>query len=116
MTPMQQDQQHQPKPQPTTPQYKPPMGPRATGAMLAGAGFALEGLNGAFLVNDGTYYPKLLIIGMGLIPFGLWSVVTGIAYDKNNPVKPPVWWTVGAVILGIGGVALGVALSVAISD
>lgn len=118
MTPMQQDQQNQPPPQAAAaaPTAAPAMGARATGALLLGIGVALEGLNVATLMNDSTYYPKLLIIGAGLIPYGFWSLVTGITYDKNMPVKPPIWWTLGAIVMGVGGILAGVAASVAISD
>lgn len=119
MTPMQQDQQNQPKPPPVQAAAAPAasgMGPRATGALLLGIGLALEGLNVAFLVSDNTYYPKLLIIGAGLIPYGFWSLVTGITYDKNSAVKPPIWWTLGAVAMGVGGIIAGVAVSVMLSE
>ncbi len=45
----------------------------------------------------------------------LMPLVTGIAYDKNGPVKPPTWWTVGAVIVTILGVVAGIGLMVMIS-
>jgi hypothetical protein len=110
MTPMQQDQQNQPV-RPPPPGQKPTMSPRANGALLVGAGLGIEGLNGAFLMNDGTFYPKLLIIGAALVPLGIWTLATGIAYDKNSGVKPPTWWTVGAVVLTMGGVGLGIFVS-----
>lgn len=44
------------------------------------------------------------------------ALVTGIAYDKKNPVKPPTWWTVGVVVLTIIGVIAGIGLSAVISD
>src|SRR5437868_6948216 len=111
MTPMQQDQQHQPKPPPSqaaAAAAAPAGNPRVQGALFLGIGLALEGVNGAFLVNDNTFYPKLLLIGAVLMPLGFWMLVTGIAYDKNNPVKPPTWWTAGAVALSLLGLGLGI--------
>jgi hypothetical protein len=111
---MQQDQQNQPKPAPP-PGAKPAMSPRANGALLLGMGIGLEGLNGAFLYSDNTFYPKMLIIGAACIPLGVWTLATGISYDKNNPVKPPGWWTAGAVVLTIIGVIAGIAVSAMLS-
>ena len=42
--------------------------------------------------------------------------MTGISYDKNNPVKPPTWSTVGAVVVTIIGIVAGIGLTVMISD
>jgi hypothetical protein len=109
MTPMQQDQQQHPAPPP--PSSKAKLSPRANGALLVGIGVAMEAANGAFLANEGKFYPKLVIIGAALLPLGAWTLVTGIAYDKTNPVKPPAWWTVGAVVLTLGGVGIGIFIS-----
>lgn len=112
MTPMQQDQQHQPKPEaPQPPPGKAQMSPRANGALLLGGGIALEGINGAFLMNGNTFYPKLLIAGAVLIPLGAWTLATGIAYEKGSAIKPPLWWTIGAVLLGLVGLAAGISLT-----
>ncbi len=117
MTPMQQDQQNQPlAPPPVAAAYKPALPPRANGALLLVLGMVAEGVNAFTLFNDSTFYPKLLIIGTVLMPIGLWTLVTGIAYDKKNPVKPPTWWTVGVVVLTIIGVIAGIGLSAVISD
>ena len=115
MTPMQQDQQNQPKPPPPA-GAKPAMNPRANGALLLGLGIAAEGVNGCTLANDNTFYPKLVILGTVLMPLGVWTLVTGISYDKNNPVKPPMWWTVGAVVVTIIGIVAGIGLTVMISE
>ena len=116
MTPMQQDQQYQPPSPPPVAAYKPSLSPRANGAVLLGLGAAADGLNVFTLFNDNTFYPKLLILGTVLMPLGLWTVVTGIAFDKKNPVKPPMWWTAGAVVVSLIGVAVGIGLTVMISD
>lgn len=118
MTPMQQDQQHQPQPPPAAavPAGPQPMNPRLNGALLFGLGVALEGINGFTLVNDNTYYPKLLMVGLVLMPLGAWSMITGIAYDKNSAVKPPAWWTAGAVILCLIGLALGIGITFWLSE
>ena len=119
MTPMQQDQQNQPvapPPSPVAAPYKPALPPRANGALLLALGTAAEGFNAFTLFNESTFYPKLLIIGTVLMPIGLWTLVTGIAYDKKNPVKPPTWWTVGVVVLTIIGVIAGIGLTAVISD
>ena len=97
MTPMQQDQQNQPKPAPP-PGAKPATNPRVSGAVLVGVGLALEG-----------------IIGGACIPLGIWTLATGISYDKNNPVKPPGWWTAGAVVFTILGIVAGIGASVFLS-
>ncbi len=122
MTPMQQDQQNQPPPpapvavaaaaagNPSA------MNPRMSGALMLGGGMVLEGMNVFFLVDSNTYYPKLLILGAVLMPLGLWSLVTGIAYDKNAVVKPPTWWTVGAVLITIAGLIAGIGATVALSE
>ena len=114
MTPMQQDQQNQPKPAPP-PGAKPATNPRVSGAVLVGVGLALEGINAATLANSNTYYPKLMIIGGACIPLGIWTLATGISYDKNNPVKPPGWWTAGAVVFTILGIVAGIGASVFLS-
>ena len=111
MTPLQQDQQQHPAPPPPSPSSKPKLSPRANGAVLVGLGIGLEALNGAFLANEGKFYPKLVIIGAALVPLGAWSLITGIAYDKTNPVKPPGWWTAGAVVLTLAGVGIGIFVS-----
>jgi hypothetical protein len=87
------------------------MNPRANGALLLAVGIGLEGVNGATLVNDNTFYPKLVILGAALVPLGIWTLATGIAYDKNNPIKPPGWWTAGAVGLTLLGLAIGIGLT-----
>lgn len=115
MTPMQQDQQNQPAPPPPA-GAKPASNPRANGALLLGIGAVAGGVNVFTLFNDNTFYPKLVILGTALMPLGLWTLATGISYDKNNPVKPPTWWTVGAVLLTIIGVVAGIGLTVMISD
>jgi hypothetical protein len=118
MTPMQQDQQNQPRPPPLAvpPGYKPSMSPRANGALLVGLGILLGAINVGTLVSSNTFYPKLLIVGAALMPVGGWTLVTGIAFDKQNPVKPPTWWTVGAVLLAIAGAGLGVAATVMLQE
>ena len=108
---MQQDQQHQPQPPPAVaaaagPQ---PMHPRLNGALLLGLGLALEGINGFTLYDDNTYYPKLLIVGMVLMPLGAWTLIPGISYDTTAAVKPPMWWSAGAIILCLLGIAVGLA-------
>src|SRR3990167_3095384 len=115
MTPMQQDQQHQPKP-PEPPGYQPKLSPRANGALLLGIGMAAEGFNVFTLFDSSTFYPKILILGAVLMPLGLWTLVTGIAFDPATPVKPPTWWTVGAVLITIVGLLVGIGATVAISD
>lgn len=117
MTPMQQDQQHQPKPPPpqAVAAAKPSMSPRANGAVLLGLGILVEGINVATLANDNTFYPKLVMIGGALIPLGMWTLATGIAYDKNNPVKPPTWWTAGAVLVSLAGLGLGIVATFTLS-
>jgi hypothetical protein len=115
---MQQDQQNQPQPPPAAaaaagPQ---PMNPRLNGLLLFGLGLALEGFNGFTLVNDSTYYPKLLMVGFVLMPLGGWTMVTGIAWDKNATVKPPTWWTAGAVILCLLGLAAGIGATFLLSE
>ena len=87
------------------------MNPRANGALLLGAGVLLEGINGATLANDNTFYPKLLILGAVLAPLGVWTLATGIAYDKNSPVKPPGWWSAGAIALTLVGLGIGIYLT-----
>ena len=116
MTPMQQDQQNQPKPPPAAAVPQGGMHPRAGGALLLGIGVAMLGINGCTLANDATFYPKLVILGTTLLPLGGWTLVTGISYDKNSTVKPPAWWTAGAVILTIIGLIAGIGLTVMISD
>ena len=119
MTPMQQDQQNQPKPvaaEAALPPGKAPTNPRLSGALMSGGGVLLLGFNGWMLADSNTFYPKLLIIGAALIPFGFWTLVTGIAYDKNNPVKPPGWWTAGAILLTMAGLIAGIAATVFISE
>lgn len=115
MTPMQQDQQNQPKPPPAA-AAPGAMNPRANGALLLGIGIVALGINGCTLANDNTFYPKLVILGTALMPLGGWTLVTGISYDKNSAVKPPAWWTAGAVILTIIGLVAGIAATVMISD
>jgi hypothetical protein len=102
MTPM---QQH------PAPSSKGKLSPRAHGAVLVGIGVAMEAANGAYLAIEGKFFPTLVIIGAALLPLGAWTLVTGIAYDKTSPVKPPAWWTVGAVVLTLGGVGIGIFVS-----
>ena len=81
-----------------------------------GGGMLAEGVNVFTLKDSNTFYPKLVILGAVLAPLGLWMMVTGIAYDKNSAVKPPTWWTVGAVLISIAGVIAGIGATVALSE
>jgi hypothetical protein len=110
MTPFQQDQQHRPA-SPPPPSSKPKLSPRANGVVLVGVGIGVEALNGAFLANEGQFYPQLVIIGAVLVPLGGWMLITGMAYDKTSPTKPPAWWTAGAVVLTMLGLGVGIFIS-----
>jgi hypothetical protein len=113
---MQQDQQNQPQPPP--PAAAAPQGgtnPRMNGAVMLGIGIVMMAFNVWTLMDDATFYPKLVILGAAITPLGGWTLVTGISYDKNATVKPPAWWTAGAVILTILGLIAGIAFTVMIS-
>lgn len=80
--------------------------------MLLVLGLGFEGVNAVLLASQKTIYPMMLMAGTVLIPYGLWTLVTGIAYDRHSKVKPPpTWWTVSAVMISIGGLAIGGALT-----
>ena len=112
MTPMQQDQQQHPAPPPRpSPSSKPKLSPRAHGALVLGLGVALEAANGAYLAMEGQFYPKLVVLGTAMVPLGVWTLITGIAYERDSAVKPPMWWTVGAVVLTLAGAGVGIFIS-----
>src|SRR6187549_4239184 len=110
MTPMQQDELERPKPPPPKPRTG-TLRPRTNGAVLLGLGVLVEGVNGALLVSNNTFSPKLIMLGTVLIPLGIWTLATGIAYDKSSGVTPPRWWMTGAIALSLAGLAIGGFLS-----
>jgi hypothetical protein len=48
----------------------------------------------------------MVIVGVPLVTGGLWGLLFGA------PQPPPRWWSIGALVMGLGGLIAGVVLAI----
>ena len=76
-------------------------------------GLGLLGFNAWSVEARGKYYGSFFLMGFACAFLGLWVVITGRTEPPSSLglPPPPRWWRVGAIVIALAGVGLGIYVS-----